>query len=121
VGELACGLDDERAIHEKERLGRDDGFVAAAAGHVGIGEVELREEFGRLAAINVGVDGAAGCEFLGAHRDGFAAEFRLKRSGDGEEGVVELLEIETAEIGAPEVLVVGVCAAYLGLSAELCW
>ena len=82
VREFAGGLDDERAVHEEERLGGNDGFVAAAAGNIGAGEIELREEFGRVAAVDVGVDGAAGGEIFGAHADGFAAELGLEGAGD---------------------------------------
>ena len=108
VRELAGGLDDEGAVHEEERLGGNDGFVAAAARNIGAGEIELREEFGRVATVDVGVDGAAGGEIFGAHADGFAAELGLEGAGDCEEGIVELLEVEATEVGSPKVMVVGV-------------
>ena len=115
VREAARGLDDERAVHEKQGLGGDDRLVAATAGEVGVGEVELREEFGWVAPVDVGVDGAAGGEFFAAHRDRAAAEFGLEGAGDGEERIVELLEIEAADRGAPKVAIVGILLGVLGV------
>ena len=108
LGEFAGGLDDERVVHEEQGLLGDGGLVAAAAGDVGAGEIELGEEFGRVTTVDEGVERAAGGEAFAAEADGLAADGGVEAAGDGEDGVVHLFEVEAADIGAPEEAVVGV-------------
>lgn len=64
AGEDLALLVDERAIHEAEGLGGDEGDVAAAAGQGGVGGIEGGHEGSDEAALGEEVDAAAAL-FLG--------------------------------------------------------
>ena len=56
LDDVAHLLDDERAVHEEERLLRHGGFVAFAGRHIGAGKVERVQHLDEVGAVNVTVD-----------------------------------------------------------------
>ena len=114
-GEAGSAVHDEGGVQHEEGLGGDDGGVAAAGGHGGVGVVELFEDVVEVIADDGEVEGAArafvGGVVLGsvvedeltiAEGEGFATELEIEGTGDGEEGVAELLGFEALAIHAGE-------------------
>src|SRR5207302_8334811 len=117
--QVARLLDDERAVHQEQRLVRHRGGVPLRTGAVWAGEIEHAEQTGQILAIDEAVDGAPVRERGRGQFDRSTPLLAVEPSGDGEDRVAQLLEVEPSAIHPAQeaVLRVPAVARRAGLTA----
>src|SRR5438128_933390 len=83
--ELFGLLNHEGAVHQKEGLLRDGGFVTAASFEVGIGEIEIDQNICDIRAIDTAIYGAQSGIRLGIQLDRPAKHVGIEGAANGEQ------------------------------------
>ena len=120
AGDDAAGdVHGHRAVHQEERLLRDDGGRTFGVRHVGVAEVEDIQDLRHIAPVNVAVDAAAVAVGLVGDVDGLASYLRIEAARHGEQRIAERLEVEAADICAPEEPVVRIDVGVIGAGDDV--
>jgi len=116
AGRQPLGLrDDERAVHQEQRLLRDRGLEALRAVRVRAGEVEGPVETGQVLAVDEAVERPAGRRLAGDQVHRGAAEGLIELAGGGEERVARRLEVQPPPVHAPQQLILRILSPRFGI------